>query len=66
MAYRNRWLAGTFTLLAVGISSITFARPPALAQPPTIAPAGSLYERLGGTPAVSLVNRSARSQMVIP
>lgn len=55
MAYRNRRLAGAFMLLAVGISAATFARPPALAQPPAIAPAGSLYERLGGTPTVAAI-----------
>ncbi len=53
MAYRSRWLAGIFTLLAAGISMATFARTPTLARPPAIAPAGSLYERLGGTPAVT-------------
>jgi len=53
MAYRNRWLAGTFILLAAGISTATVARPPALANPPAIAPAGSLYERLGGTTTVA-------------
>ncbi|HEU5137568.1 MAG TPA: group 1 truncated hemoglobin [Steroidobacteraceae bacterium] len=55
MAYRNRWLAGTFTLLAAGISTATIARTPALAPPPAIAPAGSLYERLGGTQAVTAI-----------
>jgi len=55
MAYRNRWLACTFTLLAVGISPSTFARPPALVNPPAIAPAGSLYARLGGTPTVAAI-----------
>jgi len=50
MAFHNRWL---FTLLAVGASAATFARPPVLVLPPVIAPAGSLYERLGGTQSVA-------------
>jgi len=53
MAFRDRWLAGTFTLLAFGMTTATLADTPALTQPPSIAPAGSLYERLGGTPAVT-------------
>jgi hemoglobin len=54
MATRNCWLAGLFTLLAAGTSATSFAQAsPARISPPAIAPPGSLYARLGGTPAVT-------------
>jgi hemoglobin len=53
MTYRNGWLAGAFTLLAFGISATAFAQAATRVPPPAIAPAGSLYARLGGTPAVT-------------
>lgn len=51
---RSRWLSGAVTLLAAHVSVIAFAQAPAArTAPPAIAPAGSLYERLGGTSTVS-------------
>jgi len=45
------WIASAFALL-VSVSAVAQA-PPALVPPPLVAPAGSLYERLGGTPKVT-------------
>jgi hemoglobin len=54
MAYRNCWLAAALTILSAAASVPSFAQaPPALVPPPAIAPAGSLYARLGGTPVVT-------------
>ena len=54
MATRNRWLAGLFTLVVAGASASSFAQSPAArVPPPAIAPAGSLYARLGGTSVVT-------------
>jgi hypothetical protein len=52
MAYRNGKLAGAFILIACGISATVSAQA-TLRQLPAIAPAGSLYARLGGTPVVT-------------
>ena len=50
---RSRWLTGAFIALAV-IASPAFAQQaPAPTPLPAVAPAGSLYARLGGTPAVT-------------
>jgi hemoglobin len=51
---RSRWLTSALFVLAANTSPAAFAQaPPALVPPPVVAPAGSLYARLGGTPAVS-------------
>ena len=51
---RARWLISALFVLAANSSPAAFAQaPPALVPPPAIAPAGSLYARLGGTPAVT-------------
>lgn len=48
-------LAGALALFAVNLfCAAAFAQaPPALVPPPAVAPTGSLYERLGGTPKVT-------------
>ena len=54
MAYRHGWLAGAFTMLAIGVSAVAAAQtPPSPVPLPETAPAGSLYARLGGTPVVT-------------
>jgi hemoglobin len=54
MANRNRWAAGLLTVAAAGVSAASFAQaPPPRIPLPDIAPAGSLYARLGGTTAVT-------------
>jgi len=54
MAYRNGWLVGACALLAFGVSATASAdAPPPRIPPPAIAPAGSLYARLGGTTTVT-------------
>jgi hemoglobin len=54
MAHRNRRAATFLTFLAVGVSAPSFGEmPPARIPPPAIAPAGSLYARLGGTATVT-------------
>lgn len=54
MANRNCSVAGLSFLLAAGVCASSFAQaPPARVPPPAIAPAGSLYARLGGTAAVT-------------
>jgi hemoglobin len=54
MAYRKCGLAGSLILLAAFASAPSFAQaPPSRIPPPAIAPAGSLYARLGGTGVVT-------------
>jgi hemoglobin len=54
MAYRKCGLAAMLTLLAACTSATSFAQtPPSRIPPPAIAPAGSLYARLGGTGVVT-------------
>jgi hemoglobin len=49
-----RPLPASIALVALAAVSPAFAQAPsALVPPPVVAPAGSLYERLGGTPKVS-------------
>lgn len=54
MASRTLSPAAAFCVFASIFSAATFAQaPPALVPPPAVAPPGSLYSRLGGTPAVT-------------
>ena len=54
MAHRISMPAYAFTLLAAFLAAPVFTQtPPVRVPPPVVAPAGSLYARLGGTPAVT-------------
>ena len=54
MSYRNYCLAGLLTLIATSAIAATSSDAAATRiPPPAIAPSGSLYARLGGTPVVS-------------
>jgi hemoglobin len=54
MSSRKPLLAAALAVAASAFGVVAFGQaPPALIPPPAIAPPGSLYERLGGTPAVT-------------